>query len=94
VSRALRVLGWLVLLAGITAAAVAAGLYSGDARFPEIAAAYERHRDNPLFQAQYWAAAVQHYGLLAGAVAGGVGAVTLAAILLGLGEILRRLPPR
>jgi hypothetical protein len=94
VSRLLRVLGWLVLLGGLAAAAVAAGLYAGDTGFDEIAAAYARHRDNPVFEVRYWAAALRHYGFLAGAVAGAAATVTCAAVLLGLGEILRRLPPR
>jgi hypothetical protein len=89
---ALRGLGWLVLLLGLVTAAVAAQLYLADARFEEIATAYARHAEHPLFQAEYWVAAGRHYGLLATALAGVVGGVVFGAILLGLGAILRRLP--
>jgi hypothetical protein len=91
VSIALRVLGWLVLLLGLGAASVSWSLYLGDVRFAEIANAYGRHPEHPLFQAEYWVAAGRHYGLLAATVGGVIGGVVFGALLLGLAAVLRRL---
>ncbi|TMA93812.1 MAG: hypothetical protein E6J70_17805 [Deltaproteobacteria bacterium] len=86
----LRALGVLVLVLGLAAAAVAGWLLAGDAHFQEVAAAYGRHPEHALFQAEYWAAALRHYGLLAAMVAGLLGGLSLGGILLALGQLLRR----
>jgi hypothetical protein len=90
----LRAFGAVVLACGLVLAAVAGWSLAGDTRFHEVAAAYERHPEHALFQAEYLAAAVRHYGLLAALVLGLVGGSALGGVLLALGEILRRLSPR
>jgi len=70
----LRALGSLVVAAGLFIAAVAGWLLAADTHFQEVAAAYGRHPEHALFQAEYWAAAVRHYGLLVAVVGGTVGA--------------------
>ena len=86
----LRALGVLVLVLGLATAAVAGWLLVGDAHFQEVAAAYGRHPEHALFQAEYWAAALRHYGLLAAVVVGLLGGLSLGGILLALGQLLRR----
>lgn len=88
----LRGLGVLVLVVGLVTAAVAAWQLAADVRYAEVAAAYARHPDHALFQADYVAAAAWHYGLIAALVSGLLGGLSLGAVLLGLGEVLRRLP--
>jgi hypothetical protein len=88
----LRTLGVLVLLVGLVTAVVAGWLLAGDAHFREVAEAYARHPEHALFQAEYWAAAARHYGLLLAAAAGLLGGLMFGGILLGLAAILRRLP--
>ena len=90
-SIALRVLGWLVLLLGLGAAAVSWWLYLGDVRFEQIANAYGRHPEHPMFQAEYWVAAGRHYSLLAATIGGVLVGVVFGALLLGLAAVLRRL---
>jgi len=93
-TAALRALGAAVMLAGVVAAGVAGWLVVGDTAYDEAAAAYARHPDHVLFRSEYLAAAARHFGLLAVAVGGLVGGAVVAAVLLGLAEVLRRLPPR
>jgi hypothetical protein len=90
----LRALGSLVVAAGLLTAAVAGWLLAADTHFQEVAAAYGRHPEHALFQAEYWAAAARHYGLLAAAVGGLLGGLSLGGILLALGQLLRRIPAR
>lgn len=90
----LRVLGSLVLVVGLVTAAVAGWLVAGDAHFREVAEAYARHPEHALFQAEYWAAAARHYGLLTAMAGGLLGGLVCGGILLGLGELLRRVPKR
>jgi hypothetical protein len=90
----LRTLGVLVLALGTVVGVTAGWLVAGDSRFREVAAAYSRHPEHPLFQGEYWAAAARHYGLLAAAVGGLVAGLSLGAMLLGLAELLRRVPRR
>ena len=90
---ALRFLGWIVLVAGVCAAGLTAGLFAGDGRFAEIAAGYARHPDNPLFQVEYTTAAVRHYGLLLACVVSLAWGLSAGAMLLALAEMLRRLRP-
>jgi len=90
----LRLLGVVVVVLGLSAAAVSGWLVAGDQQFRDAATAYARHPDHPLFRTEYWAAAVRHYALLAGAVGGLLGGIACGAMLIGLGDVLRRLPPR
>ena len=85
-------LGWGVPILGIVCGAAAFGLGAGDPKFTEIAAAYARHPDNLLFQAQYGAAALRHYGLLTVAVLAPLVGIVAGVGLLGVAEVLRRLP--
>ena len=90
----LRALGSLVVAAGLFIAAVAGWLLAADTHFQEVAAAYGRHPEHALFQAEYWAAAVRHYGLLVAVVGGTVGGLSLGGILLALAQLLRQVPSR
>lgn len=89
-AAALKALGALVLVLGLGTATVAAIALGGDERFAEVAAAYARHPEHALFQAEYWVAAGRHYGLLAAIVSGVLGGLALGGMLYALGEILRR----
>ena len=86
----LRVLGIVVLALGVGLGAYAATRAMGDTEFAEIAARYERHSDNLAFQAEYYPAAVRHYGLVAGAVAGILGGLVFGSLLLGIASVLAR----
>jgi hypothetical protein len=86
----LRALGALVLVLGLGTAAVAAWQLAGDVHVQEVAAAYARHPEHAMFQADYAVAAARHYGLLAALVGGLLGGLGLGGILLALGELLRR----
>jgi hypothetical protein len=90
----LRALAGLVVLLGLVAAGVAGREVAGDAHFREVAEAYARHPEHALFQAEYWTAAARHYGLLAVGIGGLLGGLVLGGLLLGVAEVLRRLPPR
>jgi len=86
----LRFLGMLIILLGLATAAIATWQLAGDEHFREVATAYARHPEHALFQTEYWTAAAKHYGLLATAVGGLLGGLSLGSILLALGELLRR----
>jgi hypothetical protein len=88
----LRAVGAGVLLLGTAIAAVAGWLFAADAEFAEVAAAYARHPQHTMFQTEYWIAAVRHYGLLSAAVGGLVGGLVAGTTLLGIAQILRRMP--
>ena len=90
----LRVLGVVVLLVGFGGAVVSSGLLAADAHFREVAEAYARHPEHALFQGEYWVAAARHYGLLAAALGGLLGGLSVGGMLLALSELLRRIPPR
>jgi hypothetical protein len=94
VSGWLRTLGLLVLAAGLVTATVAGWHLTRDVAFAEAAAAYARHPEHPLFQADYYVAAARHYGLVALVVGGLLTGLAGGSTLLGLGEALRRLPRR
>jgi hypothetical protein len=94
VSHWLRILGAVVLVLGVATAVICGALFVGDANYYEIVAAYERHPNHAIFQAEYWAAAGQHWALLAGGVIGLFTGLTTGSLLLGLGELLRRKPPQ
>ena len=91
---ALRALGALLVVLGVAAAVVATVLLRGDARFAEIAEAYARHPDHALFRADYLTAAAWHYGVFGAGVVGLLAGLAGGGMLLGVGELLRRVPPR
>jgi hypothetical protein len=91
---ALRTLGVLLVVAGAVAAAVATMLVRGDAQFAEIAEAYARHPDHALFRADYLTAAAWHYGVIGAGVVALLVGLAGGGMLLGIGELLRRVPPR
>lgn len=86
----LRLLGVVVLAAGLGIGGWAGTRAAFDEKFAEVATAYERHPEHPLFQAEYYVAAGQHYGLIAAAVGAVVGGVVFASMLLALAAILGR----
>lgn len=88
----LRTLGIVVLALGIGAGSYAGTRAFGDVAFEEAAAQYVRHPDHPLFQAEYYAVAGRHYGLVVGAVGGILGGLVFGSLLLGLGTLLSRGP--
>ena len=88
----LRVLGMVVLVLGVGAGAYAATSLAFDTGFAEIAAQYARHADHPIFQAEYYAAAVKHYGLVAGAIGGMLGGLVFGSLLFGLATVVARQP--
>jgi hypothetical protein len=90
----LRALGTATLALGVIAAAVAGWLLVADTAFGEAAAAYARHPEHDLFRAEYLVAAARHYGLVAVVVGGTWGGAVVSAVLFGLADVLRRLPPR
>lgn len=93
-ATALRALGALLALLGVAVAIVAAVVLARDEQFVEVAAAYARHPDHALFRAEYVAAAARHYGWLAAGVGGLLAGLAGGGMLLGIGELLRRVPPR
>jgi hypothetical protein len=86
----LRLLGVLVLAIGIGLGSYTATRAIGDVEFADIAARHERHPEHMLFQAEYYAAATRHYGLVAGAVGGILGGLVFGSILLALATIITR----
>jgi hypothetical protein len=94
VSAWLRALGVLLGLTGVVTAIVAGWYVTRDVAYAEAAAAYARHPDHPLFQADYYTAAVRHFGLLTLVGLGLVVGLAGGSALLGIAEVLRRLPRR
>jgi hypothetical protein len=88
----LRLLGIGVLALGIGLGTYAATRAAGDMGWAEIAAQYARHPDSLAFQAEYYPAAVRHYGLIAGAVVGILGGLVFGSLLLGIAALLARPP--
>ena len=93
-SRWLRGLGTVVLVLGLTTAAVAGWHLTRDTAFADAAAAYARHPEHPLFEADYYRAAAWHYGLIAFVAGGLLIGLIAGSALLGLGTVLHRLPRR
>ncbi len=91
---ALRALGALLVILGVVGAGVAAAVVLRDERFAEVAAAYARHPDHALFRAEYLTAAARHYGVLVAGVLGLLAGLAGGAMLLGIAELLRRVPQR
>jgi hypothetical protein len=92
-AAALRALGVLLALLGVLVAVVTGWLVLRDVGFADVAAAYARHPDHALFRAEYLTAAARHYGLLAASVGALLGGLAVGGGLLGIAELLRRLPP-
>ena len=91
---ALRTLGALLAILGVVGAVVAAMVVLRDEQFAEVAAAYARHPDHALFRAEYLTAAARHYGVLAAGVLGLLAGLAGGGILVGIAELLRRVPQR
>ena len=90
----LRALGLLLVLMGAVGAGVAAVVVIRDEQFAEVAAAYARHPDHALFRAEYLTAAVRHYGVLVAGILGLVAGLAGGGMLIGIAELLRRVPER
>ena len=91
---ALRALGVLLAILGLAVAGVTGVMVLRDEQFAEVAAAYARHPDHALFRAEYLTAAARHYGLLVAGVLGLLAGLAGGGVLLGIGELLRRVPRR
>ena len=89
-ATALRALGALLVILGMIVAVVATVLVARDEQFAEIAAAYARHPDHALFRAEYLTAAARYYGLMAAGAGGLLAGLAAGGVLLGIGELLRR----
>ena len=89
----LRLLGIVVLAAGVGLGAYAATRAVGDSAFAEIESVYQRHPENLAIQAEYYPAAVRHYGLIAAAIGGILGGLVFGSMLLALATLVaRRIP--
>jgi len=93
-ATALRALGVLLVILGVVVAAVATVLVARDEQFAEVAAAYARHPDHALFRAEYLTAAARYYGLMAAGAGGLLAGLAGGGMLLGIGELLRRVSTR
>lgn len=93
-ATALRALGAILVLLGVVVASIAVVMLRGDTQFTEVAEAYARHPDHALFRAEYLTAAARHYGLWAAGAGGLLAGLAGGGMLLGLGELLRRVPRR
>jgi hypothetical protein len=93
-ATALRALGVLLVMLGVVVAVLATVLVARDDQFAEVAAAYARHPDHALFRAEYLTAAARYYGLMAAGAGGLLAGLTGGGMLLGIGELLRRIPSR
>jgi len=91
---ALRALGVLLAILGVAGAAVAAVVVFRDEQFAEVASAYARHPDHALFRAEYLTAAARHYGVLVAGILGLLAGLAGGGMLLGIAELLRRIPQR
>ena len=90
----LRLLGIVLLLGGLAAGAVTGWLFATDTVYEEITAAYARHPNHAIFQAEYWMASLRHWGLLAASIGSVVLALSVGSLLVGVAEVLRRVPRR
>lgn len=87
----LRLLGIVVLVLGVGAGSYAGTRALGDTAFAEVASQYAKHPEHPLFQAEYYASAGRHYGLVAAAIGGILGGLVFGSLLLGMAALL---PPK
>jgi hypothetical protein len=84
----LSTLGIVVLALGVAAGTYAGTLAVSDTAFADVAAQYARHPEHPLFQAEYYAAAARHYGLIAGAIGAIFSGLVFGSLLLGLATLV------
>ncbi len=89
-TRILRVLALVVLVAGLVGCALATHAAWSDEAYYRALEALERHADHILFQAEYQAALARHAAILTAAVVCGVAGVVGGAILFALALILDR----
>ncbi len=89
-TRLLRALAAVLLVAGLAACLMATQAAVGDDAYYRAADALQRHADHILFQAEYQAALARHAAYLVAAVVCAVGGVVGAAVLFGLAAILAR----
>src|SRR5262249_57017847 len=75
------------MVVGLATAAIAGWHFTRDTQFAEVLAAYERHPEHALFQADYWIAAARHYGMLALAIVGLCFGLAAGPALLGLTRV-------
>ncbi len=88
---ALRILGWVLLVGGVTAAALATRLAVTDEAYYRTLRAFERHSDHLLFQLEYQAALIRHVAYIVTAVLSALIGVVGSAALFALAAILGRL---
>ena len=88
----LNTLGIVVLALGVGVGTYAGALAVGDTAFAEVATQYARHPEHPLFQAEYYAAAARHYGLVGGSIGAILGGLVCGSMLLGLATLVARRP--
>jgi hypothetical protein len=89
-SRLLRLLAAVLLVAGLAGCALAILAALGDEPYYRALDALERHADHILFQAEYQAALARHAAFLTASVVCGVAGVVGGAILFALSSILDR----
>ncbi len=90
----LRLLGVLLFVGGLATGVLTGWLFASDVGYAEISAAYARHPTHAIFQAEYWMASLRHWGLLAASVSSVLLGISVGGLLLGVAEVLRRLPRR
>ena len=90
----LRTLGALIGLSGVLTAVLAGWHVTRDAAYAEAAAAYARHPDHPLFQADYYVAAARHFGLLTLVALGLLVGLGGGSALIALADLVRRVGRR
>ncbi len=89
-TRMLRVLAAVLLIAGLLGSAAATSAAFGDEAYYRAASALERHADHILFQAEYQAALARHAAYLVAAIVCGIAGVVGASVLFALATILAR----
>ncbi len=87
----LRVVGTVLLLAGIVVCIMATRMTLADDTYYQRALAVQRHSDHILFQAEYQAALVRHVAYIVAAVMSALIGVVGSAVTFGLAAILQRL---
>lgn len=89
-SRLLRLLAAVLLVAGLAGCVLATLAALGDEPYYRALDALERHADHILFQAEYQAALARHAAFLTASVVCGVAGVVGGAILFALSSLLDR----
>ena len=90
----LRVVGSLLLVAGVAVCIVATRMTLADETYYQKALAVQRHSDHILFQAEYQAALARHVAYIVVAVMSALIGVLGSAVTFGLAAILQRLDQR